>query len=256
MQQGVQINGVKSWGDIEEDEGTYKLAMNMQVTVEKEQHHHGKSLPITCPETCNGACPSSQEDETNLDQVRVSSELGNYGIHSPKHFNSNNENLAALLQTTLASNEIQRDAYTEQPKQGRAAVWLQKKETPEQKGNGKEQSHIEKQTGMAEEMERTEAELVHKTREDIGTAGSRSMVPHGQPVRDGGTQDEGWETPKRKHTCRARVDKQSGSDNLENNVWARHGKDLQNNSPTNDLRQNINKCPKEVELGRGHGPPI
>ncbi|KAF5178425.1 hypothetical protein FRX31_031985, partial [Thalictrum thalictroides] len=158
--------------------------MNKQVAVEKEQHHHGKSLPITCPEQCNGAGPSSQEEETNLDQVRVSSELGNYGIHSPKYFNSNNENLAALLQTTLASNEMQREMPI------KATVWLQKKETPEQKGNEKEQSHIEKQTGMAEGIERTKAELVPKTREDIGTAGSHSMVPYGQPVRDRGTQDE------------------------------------------------------------------
>ncbi|KAF5182964.1 hypothetical protein FRX31_027449, partial [Thalictrum thalictroides] len=80
-----QINGEESWGDCEDKEGTHNSAMNNQAAE--------GSLPCTWQGIGNGVGPSTQGDKTHFDKFRVSSKLG----------------FAVLQQTSLASNELQRE---------------------------------------------------------------------------------------------------------------------------------------------------
>ncbi|KAF5194818.1 hypothetical protein FRX31_015595, partial [Thalictrum thalictroides] len=164
-----QINGEESWGDCEDEEGTHNSAKNNQAAED--------SLPSTWQRIGNGVGPNTQGDKINFDQFRVSSELG----------------LAALQQTSLASNELQREVpiqfgsfkacprHKEQPKKGRVAVWLQRNESHDSKGKEKEQPDQGENKGMAAMIEKRDEPDLHD-------------------------KNEGWELPKKRHTCRARGD--------------------------------------------------
>ncbi|KAF5201274.1 hypothetical protein FRX31_009140 [Thalictrum thalictroides] len=121
---------------------------------------------------------NNQAAEDSLpSQFRVSSELG----------------LAALQQTSLASNELQREVpiqfgsfkacprHKEQPKKGRVAVWLQRNKSHDSKGKEKEQLDQGENKGMAAMIEKRDEPDLHD-------------------------KNERWELPKKRHTCRARGD--------------------------------------------------
>ncbi|KAF5204199.1 hypothetical protein FRX31_006214, partial [Thalictrum thalictroides] len=71
--------------------------------------------------------------------------------------------------------------HKEQPKKGRAAVWLQRNESHDSKGKEKEQPDQGENKGMAAMIEKRDEPDLHD-------------------------KNEGWELPKKRHTCRARGD--------------------------------------------------
>ncbi|KAF5180856.1 hypothetical protein FRX31_029557 [Thalictrum thalictroides] len=173
-----------------------------------------------------------------LEQFRIDNLNGNYGLHSPKEKDDNNRNLIMLLQ-------------------GQQMQIAQR-------------HNLRKKTGVAVWIEKKESKVVEET-----VIASTSVVPSiptkEQPPcskksdNEGEVQEDDWEIPKKRHTCRVRVEThgttskegQQEDDKRSEDIQGltEHVRPSKNGQSPRDARQD-NNYSKEVALGQGLGPPI
>ncbi|KAF5208108.1 hypothetical protein FRX31_002305 [Thalictrum thalictroides] len=155
--------------------------------------------------------------------------MGSFGIHSLKGLNDSNGTLMAMIQST----QIQFGSIGQHGSEEQAEV----------KRNGKA---IVDRLGTQEDM------LINgdSQQQEGGSYGSNTSKKTTQHV------EEGWETPKRRHTCRAKDlvltsnigdIKQGGTQDLQ-----AQGNGPQDKDPTKDARHDRTKG---GELGQGLEPP-
>ncbi|PIA31818.1 hypothetical protein AQUCO_04800008v1 [Aquilegia coerulea] len=147
----------------------------------------------------------------------------------------------------------------------------------------------EQHKGVAVWLQRTDAQVNSKDNNDnkekpgelsdVNFKGSNEELPCVQPIPSNGAscgdntnkedaqhEDEGWEVPKRKHTCRARVENQSTTSQVGDKQGDGYVDDsqcrpvklsaAQDQSLIKDKGQDRSKLgPNGVELDRGLDPP-
>ncbi|KAF5205983.1 hypothetical protein FRX31_004430 [Thalictrum thalictroides] len=137
-------------------------------------------------------------------------------------------------------------------------------------GDAQQETQPKKQTGVAVWIEKKESKVVEEN-----VIASTSVVPSiatkeqppcsKQPDNGGEVQEDGWEIPKKRHTCRVRVETQGTTskqgqqqdDKRSEDIqgWTEQGRPSQNGQSPRDARQD-NNYSKEVDLGKGLRPPI
>ncbi|KAF5193423.1 hypothetical protein FRX31_016990 [Thalictrum thalictroides] len=171
--------GKKSWGErveVEEGERSTKAAFYIQMSPNDD--------------TAEGIAPGGNygtlDLRAQLEKFHVNSETGSYGIHSPKSVN--NEGLANMLQTTIVSKATELEYLPTYNKQ-QEKISIQFGSFNGTRGHLKQpldnmKSH-EEVHGLHNEQQR---EMTVTSNEDLL----------------GKQADEGWETPKNRHVCRAK----------------------------------------------------
>ncbi|KAF5193300.1 hypothetical protein FRX31_017115 [Thalictrum thalictroides] len=189
-QQGMHVNGEKSWGNIEDEEDTYSSAMNKEVTLDNKQHNYGESIPVGNGVTIDGIA--------QLEKFKINSDMGSFGIHSPKKVR--NEGLINILQNRMAN---QTAGQEHSPINN-----VQQEKTPIQFGSFNSTSNEEQQLVHAAPIHSKQLRDNLKTHEDVQSQQKEhGVIPS---IEDHTSQevtqqaDEGWETPKKKHLCRAK----------------------------------------------------
>ncbi|KAF5200749.1 hypothetical protein FRX31_009665 [Thalictrum thalictroides] len=176
----------------------------------------------------DGSCSKESEEGVEhgkLDQFKVNSEMGLYGLHSPKKAMDRNDNLLAIMVNTANQKDQE---VIEQPKiqfgsftynEGSSQTWAGNK------GKG-----IDNNVSLQDS----------KASKDV--------------VQEGNGENEGWEVPKRKHVYKTRWNSVGtplglqigGSSKGEDNNKAPYERTIPKGN-----KENLNM----EEMGRGPGPP-
>ncbi|KAF5176855.1 hypothetical protein FRX31_033556 [Thalictrum thalictroides] len=186
--------------------------------------------------------------QSKQDQYTINSEMGQYGLHSPKKTMDRNDSLMAIMATTK--------------KEG-AAVWLQRMED---KVTTNISNEIRQEAIDSIGDSQGQNEMNNKGKNPIS-----SMETQANTATNHEEKDEGWEVPKRKHTFRARGGSMGSPQGLEignsskgegNNMNSMDNLDSiekravdSKHDPDGRERQGSNKeSPSVVEMGQGSGP--